>query len=509
MAFKYYLSFFLLFLISSCAEVGTITGGPKDDVAPKIIKSSIQNGTTNFRSKSIQLTFDEFVQLNKPAENIFLVPQDARLESTLIRKTLKINLSNELQNNTTYTLYLNAAVKDVTEGNDSLMQFTFSTGPILDSLKFFARVADAFSSLVKSKITVGLFDSLEAQKPIYFGQSNQEGLVTLSALKEGTYFCKAFEDKNKDLQIQKDEAQDWDFEPIQIGGVYTDTIDFKISTPPQPDKIKYVKFLPPGLIAAHIPKELEIKSISLNGSELTTSQFWRPQKDSLQIAYGNQTENEFSLIINSDTFNLRRLEKNKMAKLNPKKITSDKEVTAISSFEVMDVIESIDSNKIEVLKLPDSLKVSYSLAIQQNRFTIQPEDKSFRKYVVVFKEGAINGLSGKSNSLCKIEVANKDEREFGSLNVRFNKPIEFCILQILDKENVIDEQKITSSDKPVVFSRLIPGEYTFRIIEDLNQNGQWDPISPENKQKAERIYQFSTPVKVRSNWEVETMLELK
>ena len=115
MAFNYFLILIITLVTIGCAEVGTISGGLKDEIAPKIIKSSIQNGTTNFKSQSIELTFDEFVQLVKPTETIFLVPQHAKLETQLTKKTLEISLSNALESNTTYTLYLNAAVKDVTE----------------------------------------------------------------------------------------------------------------------------------------------------------------------------------------------------------------------------------------------------------------------------------------------------------------------------------------------------------------------------------------------------------
>jgi uncharacterized protein (DUF2141 family) len=509
MAFKHYLIFLISICLSGCAEVGTISGGPKDEIAPRIIKSSIENGMTNFKSQSFQLTFDEFIQLNKPSENIFLVPQDAKLEFDLVKKSLNLKLTNDLKKNTTYTLYLNAAVKDVTEGNDSLIQFTFSTGPRLDSLKFVAQTIDAFSNNNKSKITVGLFDSLYADKPIYFGQSNQAGVVTLTALKEGSYFCKAFEDKNKDLQIQKDEAQDWNFEPIQITGNSLDTFYLRLSSPLLQDKIKNVKIIPPALIGLHVPKETTIDKILLNGSRLPNNQFWKPKEDSLQIAIGVQTESQFQLIVNSDTFNLRRIEKNKMAKLSPKNTTRDREITNLSSYEILDYIELIDSNKIEVLKLPDSIKVNFTLGLEQNKLTVQPKDKGVKKYIVIFQDGAIKGLSGNTSKLSKTEIIVREEREFGSLNIRLNRQVEFGIMQILDKEKVVDEQKITSLEKPLFFSHLNPGEYTFRIIEDLNQNDQWDPISPNNGLKAERVFHFSTPVKVRSNWEVETTLELK
>jgi uncharacterized protein (DUF2141 family) len=509
MAFKHFLIFICLLIISSCAEVGTISGGPKDETPPKIVKSSLQNGTTNFNENKVEITFDEFIQLNKPNENIFLVPSHSRVESQLIKKTLRINFKEVLQKNTTYTLYLNAAVKDVTEGNDSLMQFTFSTGPMLDSLKFTARTIDAFSNRIKSKITVALYDSLNAEKPIYFGQTNQTGIVSLSAIKEGTYFCKAFDDKNKDLTIQKDESQAWNYEPITINGNVFDTINFALSTPIQPDKIKNAKLIPPGIIGLHIPNGTAIDQLSINGKDVPTDKFWKLPEDSMHVALGNQQESEFQLIVNSDTFNLRRLEKNKMSRLNPKNITKENEISTISTFEVMDFIESIDTNKIEVLKLPDSIKVNSRISFEQNRLSIQPTDKGLKKYIINFKDGAITGLTGKKNSVSKVEITTREEREFGSLHVKFKQPIDVGILQLVFKEKVVDEKKITSKDKSVIFTRLNPGEYSFRIIEDLNQNNQWDPISPEKRTEPERVFLFSTPIKVRANWEVETELELK
>jgi hypothetical protein len=141
---------------------------------------------------------------------------------------------------------------------------------------------------------------------------------------------------------------------------------------------------------------------------------------------------------------------------------------------------------------------------------VQPTDTRVKQYAVTFKDGAIKGLSSKLNSSTKIEIMGKEDRELGTLNVKLSNPIENGIIQIIEKENLIAEQKINlnSFEKPIVFSRLKPGEYTFRIIEDLNKNGKWDPISPDNKTKAERILQFSTPAKVRANWEIETILKI-
>ena len=508
MAFRHFLIIFGLVIISSCAEVGTISGGPKDEIPPRITKSTLQNGTTNFNENKVEITFDEFIQLNKPNENIILVPSHARIESQLIKKTLRIDFSESLQKNTTYTLYLNAAVKDVTEGNDSLMQFTFSTGPKLDSLKFHARIKDAFTNQLKPKVTVGLYDSLNSEKPIYFGQTDQNGIANLNALKEGTYYCKVFEDKNKDLLIQKDEPQDWLFDSVYVGPESNDTLSFSISIPRQADKIKNAKIIPPGLIGVHIPKDVILNEIKINGAERSSNEYWNVKNDSLHISLGNITENEIQFILNSDTFNLRRMEKNKMAKLTPKLISNEEEFSTSSSFEISDLIQEIDSSKLDVIELPDSSKLAFKISFEKNKLTIMPTDGKVRNYIVTFKDGAISGKTGKKSNSTKVEVKIKEDREFGSLNVKLNKSFKMGILQLMDKEKVVIEQLLKSDDSIVNFNRINPGQYTFRIIDDSNGNGQWDPINPIKQSKAESIIYFSTSVKVRANWEVETALEL-
>jgi hypothetical protein len=48
-----------LLLLTNCAKRGTITGGDKDTIAPKIINSSPENFTTNFKGSEIKINFDK------------------------------------------------------------------------------------------------------------------------------------------------------------------------------------------------------------------------------------------------------------------------------------------------------------------------------------------------------------------------------------------------------------------------------------------------------------------
>jgi hypothetical protein len=89
----------------------------------------------------------------------------------------------------------------------------------------------------------------------------------------------------------------------------------------------------------------------------------------------------------------------------------------------------------------------------------------------------------------------------------FSDTIPAGIIQVIEKSKVIRELSIQKSNRFVV-SNLLPGEYTFKVLMDRNENGKWDPISPETKTLAEEVLLFNTPVKIRANWEVEVNFDL-
>jgi uncharacterized protein (DUF2141 family) len=490
-----------------CAQVGSISGGSKDVIPPRIIKSSLKNGTTNFRDKNIEISFDEFVLLNKPIENIFIVPQDAEVEAQLTKKTLRLSFNNELQANTTYTLYLNAAVKDVSEGNDSLMQITFSTGAKLDSLKFNAIVSDAFSNQVKSKIVVGLFDSLNAEKPKYFSKSDNIGIAKLNSLKSGIYYCKAFEDKNNDLIIQKDEVQDHVFQTIKIDTSFNDTLKLRISAPKRLDKIKNTQIIAPGIITAHVPNIKRIESVKING--IATKNFFYPKKDSLIIAIGKTNENTIQLELDKDTFLLNLSQKEKLKPLKAKYIELENGTSSLIKLRYPDFVKSINSKSISILNLIDSNQVAFEVTAPFfDEVHIQLLDEQAKQLRISFKDSCIQFESGNYNFPEEILVNRREARELGSLNVKLSKRLNSGILQLLQKGKIIEEKTINGDATASQFTNLLPGEYDFRLIIDSNLDGEWSPIDVYNQIEAEEVYYFSTPIKVRANWEVETTLEL-
>lgn len=80
-------------------------------------------------------------------------------------------------------------------------RYTFSTGPIIDSLQLSGKIINASTLIGEKGILVMLyaenFDSIPLKKrPYYFTKTKEDGSYLLTNLKAGIYKVFALEDKN-------------------------------------------------------------------------------------------------------------------------------------------------------------------------------------------------------------------------------------------------------------------------------------------------------------------------
>ena len=61
-------------LLSSCANRGRPSGGPKDEIPPQIVKSTPENFSTNFDGKEIKIYFDEYVKIKNLQRQLIISP---------------------------------------------------------------------------------------------------------------------------------------------------------------------------------------------------------------------------------------------------------------------------------------------------------------------------------------------------------------------------------------------------------------------------------------------------
>jgi hypothetical protein len=229
----------LIIFAVSCAKEGSPSGGPRDKTPPVVVRSVPVNGATGFTGKSVTISFDEFVTLDKIQEKFMVSPPtEKKPQVTLKGKNIVVDIDEVLRDSTTYTLYFQDAIRDLNEGNIiENYQFVFSTGTYIDSLSFSGSVYNAFDLEIPQNITVLLHSNLSdtaPQKsiPDYITRLNPDGLFTLNNLRAGTYRLYAIGDLNNNRRYETGS------EPI----AFTDTL---ISITPERH------FVPPSKLHDH------------------------------------------------------------------------------------------------------------------------------------------------------------------------------------------------------------------------------------------------------------------
>lgn len=128
---KYFNIILILILFYSCANVGTLGGGPIDDKPPILLKSNLTKD--NFNSRTITLEFDEYISLNNTEKNILILPKTCNLKISSINKKVTIQLDSQLKNDVTYNLIINGGIIDNNASNKFIYNYIFSKNVLADS----------------------------------------------------------------------------------------------------------------------------------------------------------------------------------------------------------------------------------------------------------------------------------------------------------------------------------------------------------------------------------------
>jgi len=232
---------FLFFLLPaplfflSCAQIGSLTGGLKDSLAPEMIKSYPKRYATNYKGAKIIIGFNEFFQFEKIDEQFFISPPLKEKPEFLIKKkNAVIKLNNVLKDSTTYTLSFGNSIVDFNESNPlKNFRFVFSTGDIIDTLGVGGYIKDAYLDKVPKDVYVMLYNkydqlSPKKRKPDYIARPDTSGYFFISNIRKYNYHIFALRDMNNNLIYdQANEAiafLDVDFTPSAKTETIIDTL---------------------------------------------------------------------------------------------------------------------------------------------------------------------------------------------------------------------------------------------------------------------------------------------
>ncbi len=496
-------------LLVACAQVKSLEGGPKDTRAPEPYAIVPANGTTNFKGQAIAIRLNEFVKLNNPNQTIKMVPNDAKIQTLLKDKTLMVYWTEQLRENTTYSIYFNKTIQDITEQNDSIMQYVFSTGDIIDSLSYTCFVTDALSGNPLKGMVVGLFEHADSLSPIYFTQTDMTGKAELKYLKEGNYFVRAFDDVSKQGKINLKNRIAFKGQAISIQEQVIDSIPLRMFTPEKKPDVTTFNYQAPSSFVIGANRNLDKASIELNGELISADLIEFHDRDSLTFFHSPGEENPQQLVVTaenwSDTVKLRipTIKTKQFEAFAPLTDFVDGQPIVI---HINDVIKEIDSSLIQ-LNINDTTFISdYSYTVERNKLFIHlPKDFKSNKLHLLLKGGAIKATDGWISQRFEQNFDRKTEKDFGTLNLTitgYNEPI---IVDVYNRSKLI-AQHIMDGNSILQLTQLDPGDYHFKITIDSNNNGQWDTGDFEQGLQPEEIHTYSTPTKVRANWEVEVEL---
>lgn len=520
-------------LLYGCATITTPTGGPKDEEAPILTSSDPKNDQTNFKGKTIELTFNELINLNNPKDEIIIIPPVGKKTNFQAKRNKVIITPEEsLRENTTYTISFREGIKDLTEGNPVENQkLAFSTGPFIDTLQIEGTVAEATKEKIPEGITVALFSSdtfnIFEHTPEYFTKTAKDGKFQITNLKPGTYRLYAFEDKNKNLKLEsKNERYAFKSDTIHLKKNSTKNQLRLVNLDSRPPTftnvraqadVNTIRFNKQVATYKLTSPEKLLSSFGTDGSEIITY-YPNIESDSLQIqlhAEDSLHQTFDSLIYIKKTDKERIEESLRLSVTDPQLNTETGKITfqlipskIITALTLDSIYLEVDSlTKIPLEKKSFTLdtarkiiNVTQQLALKKD----EPEPKN-----LILRPSALISIEGDTSKATKKQIQSFNTESTAVLLAEVQTKAPHYIVQVVTTNyEVLAEER----NKPkVTFKYLPPQNIKLRLIIDTNNNGVWDTANYLTNTEPERIIyhqtqdkKFDTPL--RANWEVGPLL---
>jgi hypothetical protein len=171
-------------------------------------------------------------------------------------------------------------------------------------------------------------------------------------------------------------------------------------------------------------------------------------------------------------------------------------------FILNDLITSVDTSLIQIKNLVDSTVIdNYNYIIQKNKLFFLFDKTELSRLSIAFNPEAIRGIRSQLG-LSEFIITLNPQRKYGTIDLNLSYYHTPIIVQTIKNGKLLFETPVQSPSDSFKLSELTPGQYTFIIIEDENNNGKWDVGDYATRTQPETLDVFSTPTKVRANWEV-------
>ncbi|MFV0598226.1 MAG: Ig-like domain-containing protein [Bacteroidales bacterium] len=527
-------------LFFSCAQIGTPNGGIYDRIPPKAKSSKPPHNSTNFKEKSFEIVFDEYISTENTSEEMIISPPLKNKPVVKAHlKTLKVSWTDTLEENTTYIFDFGSSIIDYTEGNRlNNFVYSFSTGNVIDTLEYKGKVLEAYSLKPVAKKYVMLYKSEEKdiakkEKPSYITRTDSNGNYHFQNIAKGTYQILALDDKNQNL------IYDLSNEGIAFSKERVESTFFKLDTSSKTkvSKNNILYFFEPkdSLISLSSSKLLSNYRLRLIFSKSTTDSLdfvfeypkfsWKEDKDLyVQCNITKDTIDIWSLKQSIDSvkmriidiglkeeielFNLRKIEdkiKDTFSLKTPASNQAFFEKCLIEMpFPIIDTstlykATRISNNDTFTIHLRPSSASPLYLEIEEKL----PQNS---KQTIIIPQGIIKNSLNQTNDSLSFSLQIDSESDYGNfffnINDTLNENMSY-ILILEDSQGKALNKNFSNNNERITFSNLKEGSYKLRIILDMNKNKEWDYGDYSQSRLPEEILYFPKPINIRKNWDLE------
>jgi len=520
--------------LMSCGNQVSLTGGPKDEVPPRLItEESSANYVTNFEKSDITLNFDEYINLKDAANQILISPPlqyPPKIASRLKKLTVGFDDKEELKEDVTYIVNFGKSITDYTESNE-LLNFTyvFSTGDYIDSLSVAGTVIDAETNEpVKEALVLLYIDHQDSivykENPFYFATTGEDGSYRINNLRSDSFKVVALVDNNLDyLFDSQSESIGFIDSLIVLEDSVTTGVDLEIFKEAGPSSYRSYEVEAQGKAKIEFTGPVEGDELRIldsvvhivtydEGSPL--SYLWYLPSDRRSVRYEvlrNDILDTVSLRVNTRTTDT--LDRVKVRKLSAgPKLGLHPDLPLVITFDRP--ISSIDTSLVSLIDTSMSLSVKPNMSISTDSpldVVIAPPWESGAELVMTLYPGAITDFFGKSHDTLTREVMIADTVEFGSIKVRLinTDSVNYVVTLLKADERLktfIWESSIEQED--LLFEKLEPSVYQLEIVFDEIPNGIWDPGNYLEHRQSEDKYTITLP-ELRANWVHEEIINIR
>ncbi len=517
----------LLLTLVQCAKRGTPEGGPVDEDPPRFVRATPENYTTNFNAEEVRIYFNEYVKLENPQQQILISPPMDPKPNILplgsARRDIRIEITDTLKENTTYTINFGKSIVDNNEANPlNYFKYVFSTGGYLDSLSVSGRVRDAILKEPEETVSVMLYerdtaysDSAVYNKTPRYITYSRDSIFTfeLENLKEGTYKMVAIIDNNNNYNFNPGrEKIGFIHHPVSIPTdssfvltLFQEELPFEIDRPKQ-FKGNQILFGYEGttdLDSVEInllnERPSDFESRIVKDMETDSLYYWyrpSPETDSLffEVASPNRVDTVIARISEMERDSLR-------LSFEP---TGNIEFLQTLKIRGSTPLMTKNENLISILDR-DSSEVSFSAEIRplENVLVLDFEKEESNTYHIELLPGAITDFFEKTNDTIRSSLKTRSYADYGNLSLNLQNVQSYPVLvQLTNLQGEVQGEKYSTSANNVIFQNLRPGKFLIRIIYDENENEKWDTGNYLEKRQPERVEYFPDTLEVRANWDI-------